>query len=81
MFRVYCDRCKKQFKNDPYNYYEQAQSMKPGDCIAVSLNMVVENKGSKPLKEQYPNDIKPVDICERCQKELNEVVKNFMRSK
>lgn len=79
MFRVYCDRCKKQCKRD-VNFYEMAQTMNPGDYILCGLNEVVEEK-RRPHNDEYPNDLKSLDICEKCQKELNEVITNFMKTK
>lgn len=78
MFRVYCDRCKKQCKSRAKGFFDKAQEMKIDQYICgVDKIIKAEDGGLK----NYPNDLVRVDLCEKCQKELDEVVTNFMKAK
>ena len=62
MLRLYCDKCKKQCKNNVQKVIKACDGDSEGNT-------------------KFVNDYIGVDLCEKCYKELNELVVNFMKTK
>ena len=73
MVRIYCDRCKKQistYSRPPY-FSEKLTDLNDGEYFGEIRRVTKFDDGSV---------VPCVDICPKCQKELNELVTQFMIS-
>ena len=74
MVRTYCDRCKKQCKNDIFmrNTYDEAQENDVGSFIFSIMKVIDDGKR---------HDYDGVDLCEKCSNELKGMITEFMKAK
>lgn len=73
MVRIYCDRCRKQFSANsrPPYFSEKMVDLNDGEYFGEVRRMTKFDDGSV---------FSCLDICPKCQKELNELVAQFMIS-
>ena len=81
MVCVYCDRCKGKCETAEVAFYDKAQKMNVGDYICSVSKVEKAPDDDDRYSKRFPNEVIGVDICGKCQKELNELVSNFMSAK
>lgn len=74
MIKTYCDRCNKEIEDNFVGFYEKANKRNIGDFIPNIVKVINDSD----LKN---HDYTGIDLCETCEKELAEIVTNFMKSK
>lgn len=74
MIRVYCDRCRKQLSKDNRfrSLYDKCRVLPDGQYFGQITIARPDGDNS---------DYETVDLCERCDNELTEILTEFMKKK
>lgn len=74
MVRAYCDRCRKQISKEKQfmSFYDKCKVLPNGSYI-VQIYIAVPNGDE--------SDYETVDLCEKCDNELREIITEFMKKK
>lgn len=72
MVRAYCDRCRKQISKDKFfrSLYDKCKALPNGSYFG-QINIAVPNGDE--------SDYETVDLCEKCDNELREILTEFMK--
>lgn len=80
MTKVHCDRCGESCGTiyDSQSFYEKCQSFDAGVIFGAIYQTI---KHEDPVVDsKWSNDYKTIDLCDKCQKELDELLFKFMKS-
>ena len=79
MIKTCCDRCGKECANR-IDYFEKSQNCEIGTFF-IDIHKVIVNKYAEAENGAVAKDYDTIDLCDECQKELNEFAIKFMEKK